>query len=134
MVLFQQTFSLGHAVRQLVTRALGLPFADFAQILDSTKKSGQLERERFWLTGEQRAAWLSYLVGFVVEHARGGEDLVPVLQGGVEALPLLLQLGRLELNEVGGVVAAGDQLAGHVVDVLDAGRSALVLAVECNDN
>lgn len=71
------------------------------------------------------ASAAAYLVGLVVEHARGGEDLVPVLERGIEALPLFLELGRFELNEIGGIVAARDQLAGHVVDVLNTGGSAL---------
>ena len=44
VMLLEQTLGLGYTVCQLVARTLGLPFADFAQIL----------------------------VGLVVKHARGG--------------------------------------------------------------
>ena len=50
---------------------------------------------------------------------------MPVLKCGIETLPLFFQLGRLELDEIGRVVAAGDKFAGHVVDVLNASGATL---------
>ena len=124
MVLLEQIFSLEDAVGNLVARALGFPFADLAQVLE--EKGTHTIRAGSVNVDETDAPRTTHLVGLVVKHARGREVLVPVLQGRVEQLPLLLELDRLELDEIRRVVAAGDQFAGHVVDVLNTGGSALM--------
>ena len=104
MVLLERALGIEHTPHGVVGGgggALGLPLAYLAQVL----------------------------VGLGVEHARGGEDLLSILQRHVKELPLLLELGRLQLYEIGGVVGARQQLVRHAHYVLNARRATLYLIV-----
>jgi hypothetical protein len=65
------------------------------------------------------------LIGLVVEHARGREDLLSILKNRVKQLPLLVQLARLQIDQIRGVVSARDELVRHARYVLNASRTAL---------